>query len=187
MAVPPHASPSKLTYEDYLLFPEDGRRHELLDGEHFVTDSPFAPHQDVVLELATHLRVYLWSHPIGRLFSNPMDVILARNTVVQPDLLFISQERTGMIQGHVHGVPDLMVEVLSDSTRRIDQGLKREIYERSGVREYWLIDHVERTITIYRLAGSRFRHAANLRGDALASPLLPGFALPLARLFSVLS
>src|SRR5215213_8209437 len=131
----------KLTYEDYVLIPDDGKRHEILDGEHYVTAAPYPRHQAILGELHYWIRAFLAQNRLGRVFFAPVDVLLSRHDIVQPDLLFISNERlTVLTEKNVQGAPDLLVEVLSDSTRRIDEGLKLERYELLEVREYWVVD-----------------------------------------------
>jgi len=178
----------KLTYEDYALIPEDGRRHEILDGEHYVTASPFIRHQDVVSNLHFALTVFNRTHRLGKILLAPTDVILSPHDVVVPDLIFVSKERLGIVgEKNVQGVPDLIVEVLSKGTRQRDEGLKLHLYERHEVREYWMLDPDRRTAKIYRRIGNRLQLAASLSvesGDVLSSPLLPGLAVPLSEIFA---
>jgi Uma2 family endonuclease len=97
----------KLTYDDFLLFPDDGKRHELIGGEHYVTPSPNRKHQAIVWNLTTIIGPYLESHPIGRAFAAPFDVIFSEFDVVEPDMLFISKARQADIltTKHVRGAP----------------------------------------------------------------------------------
>jgi Uma2 family endonuclease len=177
----------KLTYEDYLTFPDDGRRHELIDGEHFVTPAPIPRHQLAVTELVLALGNWVEEDGTGLVLPSPIDVVFDDTTVVQPDLLWISEERRSIVtETNVQGAPDLVVEVLSPTTRRTDEIIKRKLYGRFGVREYWIVDPELETIKLWRPDGERFVRAAelSLEDDAvLTSPLLPGFALPLRRLF----
>jgi Uma2 family endonuclease len=177
--------PHKLTYDDYLLFPEDGQRHEILDGEHYVTASPFFQHQLVSSRLHSRVGPWVEARKLGVLLAAPMDVLLSPHDVAQPDLLFISNERAGIIKrANVQGAPDLVVEILSKSTRNRDERLKLERYERFGVREYWLLDPDRKAAWIYRREGGRLRLAAELfMGDVLTSPLLPGLEIRLAEIF----
>ena len=102
----------KLTYEDYVLFPEDGKRHELIDGEHYVTPAPIRKHQAVVGNLHGLIWSYLQQRPIGRVFTAPFDVIFSEFDVVEPDLLYISRARSQEIETSpwVKGAPDLVVD-----------------------------------------------------------------------------
>jgi Uma2 family endonuclease len=182
-----HDPSPKLTYEDYILFPEDGRRHEIIDGEHYVTAAPFLRHQDLVLALAVDFQVFLKANDLGRLLIAPVDVLLSPHDIVQPDLLFVTAERGHILKKkYVRGAPDLVVEILSESTRRRDQALKLHRYERFGVREYWLVDPARCTVTVYRLREGVFVRAADLSAaveDVLTSPILPGLEIRLAALF----
>lgn len=177
----------KFTYEDYELFPDDGRRHELIDGERYVTPSPFARHQKTVVNLTLLLGPPIRERQRGELFVAPFDVVLSDLDVVQPDLLFISAERAEILtEKHVRGAPDLVVEVLSESTRRTDEIVKRKLYERFGVREYWAIDPLLESVKVYRLEAGAFRRTAELTaeaGDTLETPLFPGLAVPLSEIF----
>lgn len=183
----PAAAPRKLTYKDYLLFPDDGKRHEILDGEHFVTAVPYLRHQAVVGELHLWIRSFLGQNRLGRVFFAPVDVLLSKHDVVQPDLLYISNEKlAALTEKNVHGAPDLVVEVLSGSTRRIDEGLKLERYELLDVREYWTVDPSRNVARVYRRSGDRLRKEAELTaaaGDRLTTPLMPGLEIPLAEIF----
>ena len=132
----------KLTYDVFLLFPDDGKRHELIDGEHYVTASPNTKHQVVSGNLHWLLRTYLEPHPIGKIYYAPFDVLFSKFDVVEPDLLYISNERGAEIltAQHVKGSPELIVEIGSPSTRQRDETIKRRLYERAGVSEYWVVD-----------------------------------------------
>lgn len=177
----------KLTYEDYLGLPEDGNRHEILDGEHYVTAAPYLRHQGVVVELTSWIAPFVRRHRLGQFYVAPVDVLLSRHDVVQPDLFFLSNERLPLLtEKNVQGAPDLVIEILSPATRRRDEGIKLETYERFGVREYWLVDPERRTVRIYRRTGDSLRKEADLAaaaGDRLATPLLPGLEIPLADIF----
>ena len=178
----------KLTYDDFLLFPDDGKRHELIDGEHYVTPSPNRKHQAIVWNLAGLIAPYLDSHPIGRAFVAPFDVIFSEFDVVEPDLLFISKARLDDIltTTHVRGAPDLVVEIGSPSTRKRDETIKRKLYERRGVEEYWVIDPDLDTIAVYRRIGEGYQRTGEFsleRNETLTTTLLPGLALALDRIF----
>lgn len=178
----------KLTYEDYQLFPDDGRRHELIGGEHYVTPAPNKKHQRAASNLHLDLGGFVRKHRLGRVYFAPRDVVLSNEDVVQPDLLFISNERAAIDQdADVSGAPDLVIEILSDSTRRTDETTKRKLYERAGAREYWVVDPVLEMVKVYRLTGAGvFERVAELSaeaGDRLDTPLLPGLSIALAQVF----
>ena len=178
----------KFTYEDLQYFPDDGKRREIIDGEPYVTPSPNTKHQTVALSLAGALWSYLDENRIGRVFIAPFDTVLSDFDVVQPDLLYISRERRGVLTDkNVRGAPDLVVEILSPTTRRTDEKIKRRLYERFAVAEYWVVDPDLDSITIYRRTGDALARVAELTteaGDALTTPLLPGFSASLADIFA---
>src|SRR6185295_12592023 len=125
----------KLTYDDFVLFPDDGKRHELIDGEHYVTPSPNTRHQTIVGTLHGLIWSWLEAHPIGRLFTAPFDVVFSNFDVVEPDVLYLSNERAAQVLTplHARGVPELVVEITSKGTRKRDETIKRQLYERVGV------------------------------------------------------
>src|SRR5688572_12125453 len=117
------ASPGvKLTYEDFVLFPDDGKRHELSDGEHYVTPSPNARHQRIIGNLYYLIRQWLESHPMGQMFLSPFDVVFSDVDIVEPDLLYLSNERAAQVLTplHARGVPELVIEIVSKGTRKRD-------------------------------------------------------------------
>ena len=181
----PETLPVKLTYDDYVLIPDDGQRHEIIDGMHYVTPAPGRKHQRVVVNLVWAIREFLEHHPIGEVYVSPFDVRLSRHDIVQPDVLFVRSETLHILNDkNAAGAPDLAIEVLSSSTRKRDRSLKRDCYERLSVQEYWIVDPLRNAVTIYRRSGAALASAGDLTGaDVLTTPLLPGFALSLERLF----
>ena len=177
----------KLTYDDFLLFPDDGQRHELIDGEHYVTPSPNQIHQIIVGNLYYAIRGYLEEHPIGQAFLAPFDVVFSNFDVVEPDLLYISTARREILtKQNVQGAPDLVIEVGSPGTRKRDETIKRRLYERSDVSEYWIVDPDLEVVRIYRREGAGFdrpRELSREAGDVLESALFPSFMLPLDAVF----
>jgi Uma2 family endonuclease len=181
------SSGAKLTYDDFLLFPDDGKRHELIDGEHYVTPCPNTRHQAVSGNLFFLLRSHLERQPVGRLFFAPFDIVFSRFDVVEPDLLYMSKERAATIltAKHVEGVPELVVEIGSPGTHKRDETIKRRLYRRTGVPEYWIVDSELDVVRVYRSATGyeRPQELSREAGDVLTTPLLPGLAMPLAEIF----
>ena len=179
--------PPKLTYDDYLLFPEDGLRHEILDGEHYVTASPFVRHQRISGRIYRPLSSWVEERGLGEVFYASVDVVLSPHDVVVPDLFYISKERSEVItEKNIQGAPDLIIEIISPGTRLRDEGIKLQSYGARGVGEYWMIYPDRRTARAYRREGGLFRLAAELSaaaGDVLTTPLLPGLEIPLAKVF----
>jgi Uma2 family endonuclease len=120
-------------------------------------------------------------------FAAPYDVILSNEDVVEPNLLFVSAAHAAIItEKNIQGPPDLVIEILSASTRKTDEVVKRKLYERYGVREYWVVDHELETVKIHRLTDQGYIRAADLAREAseiLSTPLLPDFQIPLTALF----
>jgi Uma2 family endonuclease len=178
----------RLTYDDFVLFPDDGKRHELIDGEHYVTPSPSTRHQRISGSLFLLIANWLEEHPIGQIFYAPYDVVFSRFDVVEPDLLYLSNERAAQVLTPLHakGVPELVIEIASKGTRKRDETIKRRLYEQAGVTEYWVVDPEIDVIRVYRRTDNRFNRPTELSrdaGDLLTTPLLPGLQLPLARIF----
>lgn len=174
----------RLTYEDFCRIPNDGKRHEIIDGEHIVSPSPLTLHQRVVVRLASYLFTFLQSHPLGEVFVAPLDIVFSDFDVVEPDLLYVSKQRSGIVtRKNVQGAPDLVVEVLSESTADIDRTNKLKLYARSGVLEYWIIDAENVSASVYGQGENGLDLVTNLNADdSLASPLLPSFAVALRTL-----
>lgn len=177
----------KLTYDDFLLFPDDGKRHELIDGEHYVTPSPNLRHQTISGRLHRLIGRYLDDHPVGEIWAAPLDVVLSHFDVVEPDLLYVSNERVAILtEQNIKGSPDLVVEIFSPGTKKRDEGIKRRAYEQFGVREYWTVDAETKRAQVYRSKIGRFELAAEIsseRDEHLATPLLPGLTISLRTLF----
>lgn len=181
------ASARKLTYRDFLKFPDDGRRHELINGKHYVSPSPSLVHQRILGRLYLELATFLESRQVGEVFVAPLDVKLSNHDVVEPDLLVVlAEQSTILTDNFVGGPPAIAVEVLSPGTSRRDRGIKHALYDRTGVQEYWLVDYDQRTVE-QRTRDRRDAGLSSVRrhntADALLTPLLPGFSLAIARLF----
>jgi len=184
----PNTTGKKLTYDDYARFPEDRIRHELIDGEHYVTSSFGTKHQMILGNLTFGIGDWLRSNPIGEVLFAPFDVLFSPFDVVVPDMLYMSKGRARLIltENNAQGVPELLVEVAAPNTRRRDETVKRSLYERVGVSEYWVVDPLIHIVHVYRREGERFRRPIELmthEGDVLTTPLLPGLELPLSEIF----
>lgn len=177
----------KFTYEDYLLFPDDGKRHELINGEHYVTPAPSTKHQRLSRKILLAFGNYLEIHQIGEAFYAPCDVVLSDLDVVQPDLLFISSARASIItKKNIQGAPDLIVEIISETSRKTDELTKRKLYEQYGVSEYWIVDPELETVKIYRMSDKGYIRVAEISNEpnaTLSTPSLPGFQIQLSSLF----
>ena len=174
----------KLNYEDYATIPDDGRRHEIIDGEHYVNPAPNLSHQTILARIAVALFQHVETHRLGHVWFAPVDVCLTDHDIVQPDAIFISNAGATIIgDKNIQGAPDLVIEVLSESNRRYDVRIKYELYERAGVREYWIVDPDELAVRVFRREGGTFQRIEI--GDAITTPLLPGLTLPLSAIFEM--
>ncbi len=167
-----------LTYDDLQKFPEDNLRRELIDGELIVTAAPSTRHQRAVAFLIVEFGLYAREHR-GEVFPAPTDVYFSHTNVVEPDVLFVRGDHAERVERKfIRSAPDVVVEVSSPSTRRLELVRKRELYERFGVPEYWYVDLDADRIEVYRLEEGRYVTPALLgRGERLTSPLLPGFGV----------
>lgn len=183
-------SARRLTYEDFVRIPDDGKRHEIIDGVHYVTPSPVLRHQQLLGRLHGAMFAFLEQHPeIGQVLLSPLDTVFSPFDVVEPDLLFIAADQPEIVtEPNIQGAPALVIEILSPSTRARDKGVKRQLFDRGGVREYWLVDPNGRDLTIYRrTADGKFPRVAQLSAAdeaTVVTPLLPGFAFSLVKLFA---
>ena len=181
----------RLTYDDLVaMFPEDdGVHRELIDGEIFVTPSPVNRHQTLSLRLTLALGNHLEAHPEqGKLFVARFDVVMTLYDVVEPDLLVVLGDQQDILtEKNVRGAPGIVIEVLSPSTRKRDLTLKRQLFDREGVREYWIVDPERNSVAVYRRGDDgSFPLATTLSAkdaETLTTPLLPGWELQLERLF----
>ena len=165
------------TYDDLRDFPEDNLRRELIGGELIVTAAPSTRHQLVVVRLIQLLRNYADARG-GTVLTAPFDVYLSQSDVVEPDVLFVTPNNRKKLESQfVRGAPDIVIEVSSPSTRRLELQRKLQLYERYGVPEYWYVDLDADRIEVYRLAAGDYGTPRLLgRSESLRSDLLPGFA-----------
>ncbi len=180
----------RLTYDDFVHFPDDGKRHELIDGVHYVTPCPNLSHQELVGRLYLAIGNFLVGRRhLGRVFLSPFDVVLSYYDVVEPDLLFVAGDQQDILtEANVQGPPALVIEILSRSTRKRDEGIKRRLFEEKGVREYLIVDPKGQRVTVFRRQDDgSFPRASDLgagHAATLETPLLPGFALSIDDLFA---
>jgi Uma2 family endonuclease len=177
--------PVKLTYRDYLTWPDDGRRYELYEGEVYMVPSPSVRHQRISRKLEALLGQFLLENGRGEVFHAPLDVVFSESTVVQPDVLFISHQRRGIIgEQNISGAPDLVVEIISPSTEERDRGIKLQLYRRYGVQECWLIDPEERTVEVLALSPEGYQVLGQYSGnEVVSSQVLTGFQFPAEEIF----
>jgi Uma2 family endonuclease len=147
----------KWTYEDYAKLPADGLRHEIIDGEHFVNPSPSTQHQHVSKRLQYQLYTKIELAGLGVLYDAPIDVQLSEFDIVQPDIVIILNENVRKITPtKIKVAPHLVVEILSPSTSGTDRTIKKDLYERSGVVEYWIVDPFEQQVDQWVLREGKY-------------------------------
>jgi len=143
-----YRSPVKLGYEEFVLFPNDGNRHEIIDGKHYMNPAPSTGHQSASKHLQYQLYQKIELAKRGKVFNAPIDVQLSDHDIVEPDLVVLREPPSAKITpSRIVGPPELVIEILSPSTKRNDETLKRRLYEQSGVLEYWLVDIDKRNVT----------------------------------------
>jgi Uma2 family endonuclease len=179
----------RMTYKDLVKLPDDGLRHELIDGEHYVTPSPVPRHQLIAGNLHLIIGNYVRERGLGVIAFAPLDVVFTQHDVVVPDLLYFTKERyrETITEKNAQGAPNLVVEILSPGTRRRDEGLKRALYERMRVEEYWIVDPKREIVTAFRLQDGRYERKEYTSADAasLTTPLLPDLVIPLKAVFEL--
>ena len=173
----------KLTYADYERIPDDGLRHEIIDGEHCVSPAPYVDHQTI----SKHLQYQLYSQieltGLGKVFSAPTDVVLSPSDIVEPDLLAVLAPRQAIItRKNIQGAPDLIVEIISSSSRRMDLGKKHELYEKWRVPEYWVVDGEARVVHQFLLVDERYAPAIACT-DHVDFRAAPGVQIDLTRVW----
>jgi Uma2 family endonuclease len=177
-----------LTYDDLLDMPDDGQRYEIIGGELFVNPPPTWGHQLVVGRFYRLLDDFARESNSGRVAFAPFGVLLGRNDAVEPDLIFLSSKRPRVPNedNTIDYPPDLVVEVVSPSSRRKDRVAKMALYARSGVPEYWIADPIERSFAMYFLEGDAYVPIAADADGWFSSPTLVGLRVNPTDIFSEL-
>ncbi len=179
------ATPAGLTYRDLQRFPDDHLRRELVGGQLVVMPAPDLHHQRMVMRIAAALFVWTREHG-GEVFPAPTDVLFTERDVVEPDVVLVRREHADRLgERYIRSAPDLLVEVSSPTTRRVDLGAKRVLYERFGVPEYWFVDLEAERVVAHQLEGVRYGPPRLFgRGETLTSPQVPGLKLEVEDLFA---
>jgi Uma2 family endonuclease len=172
----PLKSRTKLTYNEYVLFPDDGNRHEIIDGRHYMNSAPVPRHQAVSRHIQFQLYQQIELPQLGQVINAPIDLQLSEVDVVQPDLVVVLVENRIITQTRIRGVPDLVIEILSPSNRKHDTELKKQLYEQFAVPEYWIVDPDECVVSRYRLDDTgKFSVAAEFK-QVITFEGIPGAA-----------
>ena len=175
----------KYTYEDYLKTPED-KRYELINGELLMAPSPIPNHQRISGKLEFMVKKFITENNVGEVFYAPCDVYLDNENVVQPDILFISKDKLGIIgEKNIQGAPDLVIEIISESSVYRDMVQKKKLYARFGVKEYWIVIPDEKEIEVYILKDNTYQlYQTYGKADTLESLALKGLKIVLKEIFS---
>lgn len=174
----------KLTYEDYRKTPED-ERYELIEGELILAAAPNIAHQTTQGKLGWRMASTVETEELGYVFFSPCDVVLSEHNTFQPDLVFVSRENAGIItDANIQGAPDLVVEIISPSSTGRDWVTKRDLYAKYGVKKYWLIDPINRTLWVMRLRNGYLELSDTLyEGDTLTASTIKGFSVNISDIF----
>jgi len=175
----------KLTYTDILSLGESNRPHELIDGEPVMGAMPSPQHQRIATKLGSALDNFVSSNKLGVVLSSPVDVYISETIVLQPDITFLSNDRQHIDDGtKYNGVPDLVIEILSDATEDKDRTFKFREYARGGATEYWIVSPKNKEIEVYCNSERGFQLLNTYRvGDVLNSSLFPNIHLSVSKVF----
>jgi Uma2 family endonuclease len=179
-----HAAKKRWTYQDYAAL-DDDERWEILDGELYMAPAPEFFHQTISRKLLLALTSYIEPHRLGEVVAAPLDVILDDENVVQPDLVFVASANLNVIQRHgIVGRPDMVVEIISPHSVQRDRQQKKDLYERFGIPEYWLVDAANKAIEVLTLAKGKYEHHAfAAEKGTVKSKVIPGLEIDLAQIF----
>jgi Uma2 family endonuclease len=185
MSAPVVYRPPPLTYSEYRSLPDDGKRYELMEGDLFVSLAPSTRHQTVSRRLQFALMQALEVPGLAQIFNAPVDVIFEPTSVVQPDIVIVGAARQSIITARaLEGVPDVVVEILSPGSHDRDEHLKRRLYERFAVPEYWVVDPDHGLLIVHRHDGAGYGIRARYdRASVLECPEFPTLRAPLGEIF----
>lgn len=171
----------KVTREEYLDLKEDGFRYDMIDGVLYMSPSPFFEHNKILSEICRLLRNHFFENKRGEAVVETDVYLPDGEDVLRPDISIILKENYGIIKGHIHGVPDIVVEILSESTVKRDLGVKADRYLSNGVREYWICDPDEKSISFW--VNDHKTAWIKKEGNLLESSVLNGFILKKEEVF----
>lgn len=164
------ANPPRTMMEVFKMLPE-GTLAELIENTLYMSPTPVSNHQRIITKLLVQLSLHADAHQMGEVFTAPFDVYLDDiSNAVQPDILFIAKANANIVEenGHVHGVPDLIIEVLSPGNRKHDLVIKKNLYEKFGVKEYWIIDPETKKTIGYQLRNNVFESLKESSGEIVS-------------------
>ena len=176
---------NRVTAEDYRALPEGGQRYQLIEGDLYMSPSPNRFHQDISRNIELIVGNYLGNHPVGQVYDAPLDVYLDNDNVFQPDLVFVAHENYRVLtDAGIEGVPDLVIEILSPGTAKLDRNAKQRVYAQRGVKEMWLVDPETTTVAVYYLQQNPAQSAAVYTiADRFTSSFFPELVFAVADFF----
>ncbi len=176
----------KISIDDFLEYNdfEEGYLYELINGIIVKRASPSAAHQRVSRHLSRLMDNFIFDNKLGEFFSAPLDVYLTQNDLTQPDLIFVSNANAHIVGSYINGVPDLVVEILSPGTAKMDKGDKRNLYQKCGISEYWIVDPKSQSIEVYFLEEGIYNLISFAQETgAIESKVLSGFSMNVEGVF----
>lgn len=178
----------KFNYQDYLQLSDD-KRYEIIDGELFMVPSPNEAHQNILGYIFNCIFNYIRKDKLGSVYCAPFDVVFSEEDIVQPDIIFVSNKNKKIItKNNIQGAPDLLIEILSPGTSKRDLGIKKKLYIKNGVHEYWIVDPVQETVEVFNLKagaflGRSYRTGAPGQASRLSSSVIQGFDIDVKEIF----
>jgi Uma2 family endonuclease len=173
------------TYDDYLALPDDGRRYEVIEGDLSMTPAPSPRHQEIQAWLSARMVLHVRQYSLGKVYVSPIDVALSLIDIVQPDILFVAKDRMHIVaRRNIVGIPDLIVEILSPTSRERDQVDKLALYQRYALPEYWIVDPEAETVETFLYQGTQLERIDTFKmGNELPAHQIAGFRLDVAEIF----
>ena len=173
----------RYNYQDYLQLPEN-KRYEIINGDLFMVPSPNESHQRILANIFYTLSNYVRQNKLGTVYFAPFDVLFSEEDIVQPDIIFVSNENKRIItKDNIKGAPDLIIEVLSPSTSKRDIGIKKKLYARHGVREYWIVDPEHETVEVFLLRGREYEGKIYRVKDSISLAVIKGLNIEVKEIF----
>jgi Uma2 family endonuclease len=174
----------RASIEEFWSLPESVLPTEYIDGEIIMAPTPTVPHQTILANIFVALHAFVKEHALGRVFPSPLDVVLPTGEVVQPDIFFLNTKQSGRVSAakRVEEVPPFLVEILSPSSVKHDTLRKRELYEKNGVREYWIVSPATKDISQLVLRKKHYALTELGEADTIRGAVLAGFEMRVGEL-----
>lgn len=176
-----------VTYDDYRNLPDDGKRYEIIEGKLFMTLSPKTIHQRISQRISNKLYNFIEEKERGDVLSAPIDVVLSMTDIVQPDIIFIASRRSRIItENNIVEAPDWVAEITSESTKIRDQTTKKALYEKYGVKEYWIVYPDKEKVEQFILQDEKLELQKTVeKSEILPCKVIDGFSVDLNEIFGV--